>query len=204
MTKPQLVIFAKAPRRGQVKRRLAAGIGDAAATSFYRAALASLLRRLGRDRRWRTVLAATPGASRRRGWPWPRAIALTGQGAGDLGQRMARAFRRARPGPVVIVGADIPDITARNIAAAFRALGRSQAVFGPAPDGGYWLVGLRQGRSVGQLFRNVRWSTRHALADTRANLPRAWAVALVDVLEDIDDEAAFRRWRSRRALHRSL
>lgn len=194
----RLVIFAKQPRRGQVKRRLAAGIGDGPAVAFYRAALAGLIGRLARGRGWRTQLALTPDRPRRRGWRWPRRVEIATQGMGDLGQRMTRACRRCARRPVVIIGADIPEIQAIHIFHAIHALARAEVVFGPAPDGGYWLVGLRQGRQVGRMFNSVRWSTSHALADTRANLPRCWRVTLLDALDDIDDAAALARWRARK------
>jgi glycosyltransferase A (GT-A) superfamily protein (DUF2064 family) len=117
-----------------------------------------------------------------------------GQGNGDLGARMGRVFETFAPGPVCIVGADIPEVTAAHIWRAFRALNRADVVFGPARDGGYWLVGLRRGPSLPELFANVRWSTRHALADTRANI-EGRRTALVDELEDVDDAAAYRRRR---------
>lgn len=194
--KRHLVVFAKAPALGRVKSRLAAGIGAAAALGFYRGTLAALLRRVARDRRWHTVLAVSPDRSARHRRLWPLRMARTPQGAGDLGARMARAFRRFPAGPVVLVGADIPEIAAAHVWAAFRALGTADAVFGPALDGGYWLVGLRPGRDPARLFRGVRWSTRHALADTRANLGGR-RVALLGPLDDIDDAPAYRRWRAR-------
>ncbi len=191
--KRHLVIFAKAPALGRVKSRLAAGIGAGAALLFYRRSLAAVLRRVGRDRRWCTTLAVTPDRATGRRL-WPLAVPRRPQGRGDLGQRMARVFRRWPPGPVAIIGADIPDITAAHVWRAFRALGNADAVFGPARDGGYWLVGLRRGPALPLLFADVRWSTAHALADTRASL-RRHRVALVDRLDDIDDESAYRRWR---------
>jgi rSAM/selenodomain-associated transferase 1 len=193
--KRHLVIFAKAPERGRVKRRLAAGIGDAAALAFYRHALAALLRRVGRDARWRTVLAVTPDAAARRRRRWPMALPRRRQGPGDLGARMGRALRELPAGPVCIIGADIPDIDAARVWCAFQALGTADVVFGPAEDGGYWLVGAHRGRHW-KFFDRVRWSTRHALADTRAGLNRR-RVALIDRLADIDDVAAYRRWRRR-------
>lgn len=191
-----LVIFAKAPALGRVKSRLAAGIGTSAALAFYRRALATVLRRVGRDRRWRTTLAVTPDRATGRRL-WPLAVPCRPQGRGDLGQRMARVFRRWPPGPVAIIGADIPDITAEHVWRAFRALDRADAVFGPARDGGYWLVGLRRGPGLPKIFAGVRWSTAHALADTRANLGR-YRVALVDRLEDIDDLSSWQRWRTKK------
>lgn len=191
-----LVVFAKAPALGRVKTRLAKGIGAGAALAFYRRTLTQLLRRVARDRRWRTVLAVSPDRTACQARLWPARVARTTQGIGDLGARMGRVFRDWPPGPVIIIGADIPDIAAAHIWQAFCALGAAEAVFGPAQDGGYWLVGLRRGPPLPDLFRDVRWSTRHALADTRANL-NGRRVALVDRLADIDDAAAYRRWRAR-------
>lgn len=190
-----LVVFAKAPALGRVKSRLAAGIGASAALAFYRSTLAALLRRVGRDRRWRTVLAVTPDRSAN-ARVWPAHLPRRPQGRGDLGVRMGRVFRVWERGPAIIIGADIPDITPAHIAQAFRALAGADAVFGPARDGGYWLVGLRRGPKPPDIFKNVRWSTKHTLSDTLANL-KGRRVVQIDTLEDIDDVAAYRRWRNR-------
>ena len=95
-------------------------------------------------------------------------------------------MRQSPPGPVVLIGTDIPDLGARHIRAAFHALGDHDAVFGPAADGGYWLVGLRRRTLLRRIFRGVRWSTRHALADTLANLPAGAPVAMLEELADVD------------------
>jgi rSAM/selenodomain-associated transferase 1 len=194
-----LVVFLRAPRLGRVKSRLAAGIGAVAALGFYRRTSARLLRVLSRDRRWRLHLALTPDSAAHGKPAWRVAALRRGQGGGDLGRRMARVFATLPPGPAVIIGADIPAITPAHLAAAFHALGRSDAVFGPARDGGYWLVGLRRRPRLPRgLFERVRWSSEHALADTLAGLPRAMSVAMLERLEDIDDVAAYRRWLNRR------
>lgn len=191
--KPTLIVFARTPRLGAVKRRLAGSIGAAAALRFHRLTLDGLVRRLARDRRWRTVLCVTPGAFR-----WPRNVPRIRQAGGDLGERMARAIAAMPRGPVVLVGSDIPDIGPAHIASAFRALAAHDAVFGPAKDGGYWLIGIRDRALLRHLFRDVRWSTEHALADTVANLPPGRSHKLADELSDVDDEAAWRRWREGR------
>jgi rSAM/selenodomain-associated transferase 1 len=201
----QLILFVRAPRLGDGKRRLARDIGAVRALRFERLMLARLLRRLGGDRRWRLRLAVTPdravfrrkpGSARYRG----RGIVAVGQGAGDLGRRMRRALAQAPPGPVVLVGADIPALQARHIAAAFRLLGRHDLVFGPAADGGFWLVGARRRPRLPPLFARVRWSSPDALADTLAGLPRGVSVGFVETLEDVDDGAAYRRLRGRFSL----
>ena len=167
-------VFARAPRLGAVKRRLAREIGA-------RAALIALLRGLAAERRVRTVLAVTPDRAR---VPLPVLVARVGQGGGDLGARMQRATRRVKHGRVVIIGCDIPDARAADVVAAFRALGRADAVFGPAEDGGYWLVGLSPRRPA-RPFAAVRWSTAHALADTLANF-RGRRVTFLRTLRDVD------------------
>ena len=190
-----LVVFAKAPRLGRVKSRLAAEIGRVPAWMFYRATLAALLRRLDGRGEWRAWLALTPDGDGAAGGVDARGWTEIGQGGGDLGARMGRVMRTLPPGPAVIVGTDIPDISRSHIRDAFRALGARDAVFGPAADGGYWLVGQRRRPVLEGLFAGVRWSTEHALADTEANLPPGRAAARLEVLEDVDDRASLDRWR---------
>lgn len=175
---------------GAVKTRLAREIGLAGAVRFARAAAAALLDRVGRDPRWQATIAIAPDravASR----AWPSRIARVGQGHGDLGARMQRILDRTLPGPVVIIGTDVPGIGPEHLAAAFRQLGRNDAVLGPAEDGGYWLVGLRRRPRILRPFAGVRWSGPHALADTAANLV-ACRVGYVETLADVDDAAGFK------------
>lgn len=185
-----LVVMLKAPRPGRVKTRLARDIGPVAAAWWFRHQTAALLRRLD-DPRWRLVLAVTP--DRAAASPvWPAHLPRIAQGPGDLGARMARIFRTLPAGPVCIVGADIPELDRNHVARAFAALGRHEAVFGPAHDGGFWLIGMKRTGAIPSGFlRGVRWSTRHALADTIATLGGA-RVALTDRLRDVDTAADLR------------
>jgi glycosyltransferase A (GT-A) superfamily protein (DUF2064 family) len=99
---------------------------------------------------------------------------------------MGGALRRAAPGAVCVIGADIPDINRNHIARAFSRLGRADAVFGPAPDGGYWLIGLKRVKAIPPgLFMDVRWSSEFALADTAATLS-GHQIAYADTLQDVD------------------
>ncbi len=189
-----LVVFVKATRLGAVKTRLAADIGAVAAWRFYRGCTARILGRVANDARWRTRLAVTPDRFMGAGF-WPNEPSRIAQGAGGLGVRMARAFGRLPPGPAVIVGTDMPELDAGQIARAFRALGAADAVFGPATDGGYWLIGLARRRPPPRgLFCGVRWSTEHALADTLARVPARYRIELLEERADIDDGADYRRW----------
>lgn len=185
-----LVIFVKEPRPGRVKTRLAAGIGTVAAAWWFRHQSARLIRALAGDRRWLTVLAVSPDREGMASRVWPAGLARRPQGPGDLGARMARALRAMPPGPVLIVGADIPALRPAHVAEGFRLLGRHEAVLGPARDGGYWMIGLRRGgrASPAGLLGGVRWSTPHALADTVASLAPL-DVGLGPVLADVDDAA---------------
>lgn len=191
-----LIIFAKAPRLGQVKTRLGQEIGMVRAWSFYRRCLTDTTRRMAADTRWMTWLALTPDTS---DLPTglPDTVSLLRQGGGDLGTRMNNVMVDMPPGPTVIIGTDIPNISRSDIDLAFRTLGRRDTVFGPAKDGGYWLVGCRRRPRFPNLFDDVRWSSEHALADTLANVNRAGLSAdLLNTYEDVDDAASYDRWRS--------
>lgn len=181
-----LVIFARRPRLGVGKRRLAADVGELAALRFSRAALRVLRRRLSGDPRWTTWIAISPD----RPSDWGAIPRLVPQGSGDLGARLRRVLARLPPGPVVVIGSDAPGVKRSDIAAAFAALGRSDAVLGPAHDGGYWLVGLR--RRTQLPFEAVRWSGPFALADTVRNL-EGRSISWLRLREDVDDGAALAR-----------
>jgi rSAM/selenodomain-associated transferase 1 len=184
--KDTVVVFARAPRLGAVKQRLARDIGARAALRFHCATLTALLRDLLRCGRFEVVLAVTPDRARFR---LPVRVVRMPQGHGDLGQRMTRALRRFRR--VVLMGCDIPQAGAADARAAFRRLGTDDAVFGPAEDGGYWLIGLGP-RRPGDLFGASRWSTEHALADTLLQFGRH-RLGFIRRLADVDSGADYRR-----------
>jgi uncharacterized protein len=211
--RPRLIIMAKLARMGRVKTRLGRETGDVEATAFYRRNLFAVCMRLGRDPRWDTVLAVAPDISvAGPGWPGSgrtgfRRIA---QGRGDLGQRMqtlidgrsrsmcgglrdgrsagGSGWPQAHRGPVVIIGTDIPAVRPTHIAMAFQLLGRRPCVFGPAGDGGFWLVGQRRVPKILHVFADVRWSTEHALADCMLQIAPSH-VALAAELPDVDTKS---------------
>ncbi|MDT8326524.1 MAG: TIGR04282 family arsenosugar biosynthesis glycosyltransferase [Roseovarius sp.] len=180
----QLIVMVKEPHPGRVKTRLGRDMGMVGAAWWFRHQVARFLREID-DPRWQVTLAVSPDAEGVQSRVWPLRFARVAQGQGDLGDRMGRLMRIMPPGPVCIIGADIPGVRAAHVARAFKALGRNDAVFGPAHDGGYWLVGLKRVQVPATLFQGVRWSSEHALADTVQSLGGA-RVALVDRLRDVD------------------
>lgn len=181
-----LIIMAKAPEAGRVKTRLGAAIGMGRAAHVFRVLLHSTLEEAC-SREWSTVIAVEPRA-RIRAWRhlWPASARVIPQAKGDLGARISAAIAAAPKGPVVIIGADAPALRRRHLKQAFRALERADAVFGPADDGGYWLIGLSRKRCAPALFRGVRWSSAYALTDTMKSLPSNFAVVQLETLRDID------------------
>jgi len=192
-----VIVFARAPRLGTVKRRLARDIGPRAALRFHLSTLTALLRDLLACRRFDVVLALTPDRGTLR---LPRRLARIDQGGGDLGRRMSRALWRYRRGRVALIGCDIPDANAADIRLAFRRLGTADAVFGSAADGGYWVIALGPRRPA-DLFGRARWSTEHALADTLRQF-RHHRVGFIRRLSDVDNAADWCRWQANAAQRR--
>jgi uncharacterized protein len=194
-----IILFVKAPRAGRVKTRLGAQIGMGRAAALFRIMTKRAIHEATKGP-WRVMLAVDPpGAMQGLENLWPPDVARMPQASSDLarddlGARMARAFQMAPKGPVVIIGADAPGMRARHLRQALHLLNGADAVFGPADDGGYWLIGLARRKFAPDLFNGVRWSTKHALADTLASLPSDFRIQHLETLRDIDeasDLAAF-------------
>jgi uncharacterized protein len=191
---PRVVIFAKAPRLGTVKTRLAASLGDVQTLAFYQSVLSQTADRL-RLGPWQLVIAVTPDQAVNDAELWPADIHRIPQGQGDLGARMGRLLALATTeSPLVIVGSDIPDLDQPHVERALASLRTADLVLGPASDGGYWLIGAACPPSR-LLFDDVRWSTEHARADTVRNAGTA-RVVIVDQLDDVDTAQDYDRYRS--------
>ena len=184
-----LVVFAREPVVGRAKTRLAAGVGVVHAHRLYRAMVARVLREVGHDPRWRTVIAVAP--DRAVGHPDWRGFTQVGQGGGSLSPRLHRALNMG--GNVCVIGTDCPEVRRQDVWEAFRRLRDCEVVLGPAYDGGFWLVGAR---GVGEAqFEGVRWSTEYALADVAERA--GGEVGYLRTLVDVDDVAALREVRRR-------
>jgi rSAM/selenodomain-associated transferase 1 len=195
MTGPvrRVILFAREPVAGRVKTRLAREIGAGPAAALYGAFLQDLAAALPDPARWDAVLAHAEfepgpflvGTFRA---PWE----LFPQGDGSLGERLARGVVRSRmegKRDVIVVGSDAPTLGREDLESAFAALEEdADVVFSPAPDGGYSLVGLRGAVDPAAAFTAVRWSSEHALADSRRSVEaRGYRVRLQPTVPDVDE-----------------
>ena len=177
--------MAKAPVTGNVKTRLANDIGSVNASQFYRRTCKHLLKRVALDPRWTTYLAITPISALSDPF-WPAEHPRFSQGEGSLGVRMQNIFNAMPPGPVIIIGTDIPAINSPQIENAFKALKSNKVIIGPSGDGGYWLIGQRRTPKTLSIFKDVRWSTNHAMEDTIKNIKKS-DLNFTATLEDVDN-----------------
>lgn len=192
-----LIIFAKNPRIGRVKTRLAKDMGKVGALRFYRQMLQSVPNRLSGKGPWQSYLSVSPDQTKRKLFKAVRARVIK-QGSGDLGDRMLRPASFLKTGPFVVIGTDIPDIQPHHIRKAFKLLGSHDAVFGPCDDGGFWLVGLKRHPILTNPYgKNVRWSHEETLNDCLQNL-KGKKVAFLETLDDIDTLDDLTRWRQNR------
>ncbi|MGF1649075.1 MAG: DUF2064 domain-containing protein [Hyphomicrobiaceae bacterium] len=168
-------------------------IGPVHATRFYRTNVRAVVARLEHDRRLDVWLAVAP-APERRTTTLPLPTRRIGQPRGDLGAKMQAMFDLMPPGPVVIVGTDIPGITAAAVVQVARSAMRASVAFAPTPDGGFWAVAARRTPRIQRPFKAVRWSTEHALADCLNNRDSIGAV-LGPALIDVDDAGSYHETR---------
>ncbi|MGB0906484.1 MAG: TIGR04282 family arsenosugar biosynthesis glycosyltransferase [Maricaulaceae bacterium] len=180
--------MAKAPIMGHAKTRLAADIGPVHAKRLYRYMMRRVIRNTS-DPRWDTVLAITPERSLGGVAEWNGVPQFAQVGAG-LGERLQNVFLEKRP--TLVIGTDCPNVSAKDIAQGFQALRHNIAVFGPADDGGFWLMGLN-GPARRGLFENVRWSHERTLSDMRARVDGR--AAYLRTLIDIDDAKALKAYK---------
>lgn len=185
-----LLVFARAPRPGTVKTRLARTIGDEAAAGLY-GRMGHRIVASVEDAPARMVVCYDPPDAEPeiRRWLDPSPRRYMPQGGGDLGTRMARMFDRAfaDANRVVAIGTDAPATDSGRVAHALEALETADVVLGPARDGGYYLIGLRRPRP--ELFRGIRWGTGAVLAETRSRAERlGLRVTWLELESDIDTD----------------
>lgn len=171
-----LIIFAKEPVPGQVKTRLSPPLSPQASAQLYSQFLEDVLEEMVRLPEIKITLAYSPDSAQAYFQNLiPPEITLVAQAEADLGERLVQAFVwgfAQRFETVLIRNSDSPDLPGSLVLEAQEVLksGRAQAVLGPCPDGGYYLVGLKTPQP--QLFQGINWSSRTVLADTLAQAER--------------------------------
>lgn len=187
-----LCVFAKVPRAGEAKTRLAPAVGAEGAAELARAFITDTWAEVSRVPWARPILASTGAA-----WPeglLPSSIESWPQGEGDLGARMERILHRALEmcPAAMALGADSPGLPMTHLEEARAALEHADAVFGPSDDGGFYLLALRR-LPVGA-FENLPWSQPETLARTEERLKSlGLTVARVAPFFDVDVPADLER-----------
>ena len=175
------IVVCKAPELGRVKTRLAAEIGNLRALAVYKELLRITLAAVASPA-WDVVIVLDGDAS----CMPPHPYRCKPQRGNDLGERIVYAMHDVGVyDRYVVVGSDTPTMTTQHIANAFATLDTHHVVIGPAPDGGYWLIGMREPHV--HLFTDVPWSTDAVFSRTveRCN-QHTQTYALLDVLSDVD------------------
>ena len=190
-----VAVFARAPVPGETKTRLIPLLSADGAADLHRRLVQHTLGTVARAQLKPVILWGAPDVSHPFFADCARdfGVALAAQPAGDLGARMVHAFAVAAPAPLLLVGTDCPSITAAHLQACSLALAEGvDAVFLPAEDGGYGLVGLS--RPVPEIFDDMVWSTPLVMEETRTRLRRlglSWHEPAV--IWDVDEPADAQR-----------
>jgi rSAM/selenodomain-associated transferase 1 len=184
--KNALIIIAKHPDKGSVKTRLAGMMTDEDRLKLYTFLLKSTFSRLGSIIGVDTFIAFAPIHAER--YFSSFGLHLLPLPEGDLGVRMFHAFREIISHgyrKASLVGVDIPDLSSHIILKAFKMLNKCDVVFGPAQDGGYYLIGMKQ--PIHELFHGIPWSSGITL---QRSMEKArdlrYTVSLTEQLSDID------------------
>lgn len=196
-----VILFTRYPTPGQTKTRLIPALGADGASGLQRQLTELVVARLRpaviRGQFQLTVCHAGASCRSMRHW-LGNGLGYEPQAGGDLGERMTRAIQiRFNQGArkVAVIGADCPALTAPILEQAFAALDSQPAVFGPARDGGYYLVALSRPRP--ELFQGIRWGESTVLHDSlRRSSQLGLSPALLPTLADIDRPEDLPQWES--------
>ncbi|MGY6277644.1 TIGR04282 family arsenosugar biosynthesis glycosyltransferase [Methylomonas sp. MgM2] len=193
-----LLVFCKAPVRGQVKTRLQPALSAEQAVSAHIRLTELTLARAFEAPLCQVRLYCSPDTEHpffkqcARDYP----LTLAAQHGNDLGERMLHAFSDALSigRHAILTGCDCPSLSAGDLRSALLALKNGcDAVFAPAADGGYVLVGLNEPQPT--LFRNMVWGNQNVMTETRIRASRA-KLKVYELPEqwDVDDFEGWRRY----------
>ena len=187
----RLVVLAKAPVAGKAKTRLIPRLGPDGAAALAAGMLADTLAEAAQAPVAAVELCTDPAPGHPDWGPHlPERVALSAQGPGDLGERLARIARRVVDGgeAVLLVGTDCPGLTSDRLGGAAAALQAHDAAIHPTEDGGYALLGLT--RFHPSIFADIAWSSASVAASTLSRLHAlGWTVHVGTTLRDIDEPA---------------
>jgi len=171
-----ILLFVKAPQRGQVKSRLAAILGQDSALELYRSFVLDILIAIETSGFPCRICYHPPDSGEAlKDWLGDQRQYMPQEG-NDIGERMEKAFRRAFSEGItraVLIGSDIPDLPPAMFARAFRSLDDHGAVIGPALDGGYYLIGFNKDTFFPGVFSGIAWSTGDVFSRTMQTLDHA-------------------------------
>lgn len=184
---PTIALLAKYPLPGFAKTRLIPALGPQGAARVHRLLVEHTLAAIRAS--GLPFMVWTTGAPHADFVQWlGEDVPLVEQGEGDLGARLAQV-----PTPAILLGADIPDLTAQHLRSAAQWLEKVPAVIGPAGDGGYYLLGLSH--PMPWLFTRMDWGTEHVLGETIRRLKeRDVPYKLLAQLDDCDRPEDLPRW----------
>lgn len=202
-----VAIFARAVRPGETKTRLIPVLGPHGAAQFHQALTSDALRKVAGLAGRAECYVFTAGDNLSEGMV-PRVFECRRQRGRDLARRLSRAFAELLRGHsrAVIIGTDSPTLAPAMLRLALEELRTMDAVLGPCPDGGYYLIGLR--RTVPSLFSGLRLETEFAFGDTLASLlAHGLSCSVLEPCPDIDrpeDLAALKKFLIRNPSKRRL
>lgn len=183
MNKALLIIFVKNIKLGKIKTRLAKTIGNEGAFQVYKHLVEITENATEKLNVEKHIYFSDVIIEEK----WPKTSKFTQKGV-DLGQKMQNAFENGFIDgfeKVILIGSDLPDISPEIIEKGFKALNGNEVVFGPAEDGGYYLVGMTKRHY--SVFTDKQWSTSTLLAATLAGLKEnKIGFSLLETLNDID------------------
>ncbi|MEZ4798008.1 MAG: TIGR04282 family arsenosugar biosynthesis glycosyltransferase [Flavobacteriaceae bacterium] len=183
MPKKLLIIFVKNIKLGRVKTRLANTIGKENALKVYKALVEVTEKATSNIKTDKRIYFSDAIIHEK----WTNDYKAVQKGE-DLGQRMSNAFKDGFDDgytEIVLIGSDLPSISAKIIQDGFKSLKNKEVVFGPAEDGGYYLVGMSKFHHF--IFENKAWSSSNLLEETLSELKqKKIEVSLIETLNDID------------------
>jgi len=194
-----VIIFSKYPVEGKVKTRIAKTLGNNFAVKFYKMCAEHTFRQVKKvtGKNIRTYLFYTEEAEKEKIKTWTNhKFLLMLQRGNSLGEKMLNAFRNVFEHgaiKVLIIGTDLPDISAKIINDALEDLENFDTVIGPSSDGGYYLLGMKE--FYPEIFKDINWSTSEVFEKTLEQITNLdIAVKILPELSDIDTEEDLKEW----------